>query len=123
MLSLLACALVAAATTALMPPLRSYEHLQVGDWGKLTIIGIVLASLGWPVAGLLWSRARRPFLVLTVLVTAASFLPDLWILRQGQPAAGVLALAIMHIAVAVVSYPSLVLVAPQRTRFDPIANG
>jgi hypothetical protein len=90
--------------------------MQVRDWAKLTIIGIVLASLGWPLAAALWSRARRPFLVLTALVTVASFVPDLWILRQGQPANGVLALAVMHVAVAVVTYPSLVLIAPQRPR-------
>ena len=115
-LSLLACAVVAAATVALVPALRTYEHLQVQDWAKLTVIGIVLASLGWPIAGLIWSRARLPFLVLTVLVTVASFVPDLWILRQGQPADGVLALAVMHVAVAVVTYPALVLIAPQRRR-------
>lgn len=113
-LSLLACAVVAAATKSLVPAVAGYEHLQVQDWAKLTVIGIVLASLGWPVAGLLWSRARRPFLLLTVLVTVVSFVPDLWILRQGQPAGGVLALAVMHVAVAVVTYPALVLIAPQR---------
>lgn len=78
------------------------------------MIGVVLASFGWPLAAAIWSRARRPFLLLTVLVTVASFAPDLWILRQGQPAPGVLALAVMHVAVAVVAYPVLVLVAPQR---------
>ena len=115
-LSLLACAAVAAATIALVPALRSYGHLEVQDWAKLTVVGIVLASLGWPIAGLIWARARRPFLVLTVVVTVVSFVPDLWILRQGQPASGVLVLAIMHVAVAVVTYPALVLIAPQRSR-------
>lgn len=115
-LSLLICAAVAAATTALVPALQSYGHMRVQDWAKLTIIGIVLASLGWPLACLLWSRARRPFLVLTVLVTVVSFAPDLWILRQGQPLDGVLALAVMHVAVALVTFPSLVLIAPQPRR-------
>lgn len=115
-LSLLACAAVAAVTLAAVPSLGGYEHLQWRDWTKLTVIGIVLASLGWPVACAIWSRARRPFLVLTVLVTVVSLAPDVWILWQGQPAGGVLALVVMHIAVAVVTYPALVLVAPQRRR-------
>jgi hypothetical protein len=106
-----------------VPALATYGHLQVQDWAKLTVIGIVLASLGWPVAGLLWSRACRPFLALTVLVTIVSFVPDLWILRQGQPGLGVLALAVMHIAVAVVTVPALVLIAPQRRRPDSPHHG
>lgn len=113
-LSLLACAVVAAATVAIAPGLAGYEHLQAPDWAKLTIIGVVLASLGWPVATAIWSRARVPFLVLTVIVTVVSFAPDAWILLQGQPAGGVLALAVMHVLVAVATYPALVLIAPQR---------
>jgi hypothetical protein len=113
-LSLLACAGVAAATIAAVPSLGGYEHLRWPDWTKLTVIGIVLASLGWPLACAIWSRARRPFLILTVLVTVVSLVPDIWILRQGQPAGGVLALVVMHIVVAIVTYPTLVLVAPQR---------
>lgn len=119
--SLLASGAVAAVTKDVAPSIAGYEHLQVGDWAKLTVIGIVLASLGWPLACLIWSRARGPFLVLTVLVTAVSFAPDLWILRQGQPAGGVLALAVMHVAVAIVTYPALVLIAPQRVR-TPLAQ-
>jgi hypothetical protein len=115
-LSLLACAAVAAATIAIAPSLAGYEHLRTADWAKLTIIGIVLASLGWPLACAIWSSARRPFLILTAVVTIVSLAPDLWILKQGQPAGGVLALIVMHVAVAVVTYPSLVLIAPQRHR-------
>jgi hypothetical protein len=114
LLSLLACAAVAAVTIALVPSVGGYEHLRFHDWAKLTVVGIVLASLGWPLAGALWSRARVPFLILTALVTVVSFAPDLWIWRQGQPTAGVLALLVMHVAVAVVTYPALVLIAPRR---------
>ncbi len=113
-LSLVACWLVAAVTIAVAPSLAGYEHLRFADWAKLTVIGVVGASLGWPLAAAIWSRARPPFLVLTVLVTVVSFAPDLWILRQGQPLGGVVALAVMHVAVAVVTYPALVMIAPQR---------
>ncbi|MBW4040745.1 MAG: hypothetical protein HIU86_01270 [Acidobacteria bacterium] len=116
LLSLAACAAVAAATVALVPSLSGYGHLAWQDWTKLTVIGIVLASLGWPIAGAIWSRARGPFLILTVLVTVVSLAPDVWILWQGQPAGGVVSLMVMHVAVAVVTYPTLVLVAPQRRR-------
>ncbi|MGT2425413.1 DUF6069 family protein [Amnibacterium kyonggiense] len=120
--SLLACAVVAAATVALVPSLAGYGHLRVGDWAELTVIGVVVAAFGWPLAAAIWSSARAPFLVLTIAVTVLSFAPDLWILRQGQPPLGVLALAVMHVAVAVVTYPVLVLVAPQR-RSAPGARG
>jgi hypothetical protein len=122
LVSLLACAVVAAATRALVPSVSGYEHLQVPDWAKLTVIGVVVACLGWPIAAVIWSRARRPFLVLTVLVTVVSFVPDLWILRQGQPASGVLALMVMHVAVALATYPALVLIAPQPRRGASASN-
>jgi hypothetical protein len=112
--SLLACWLLAAAAQALVPSTRGYEHFRFADYAKLTIIGVVIACLAWPVVTWLSSQARRVFLVLAVLVTLASFVPDVWIGVHGQPAVGVLTLVLMHVALLLVTYPALVLIAPQR---------
>jgi hypothetical protein len=114
--SLLACLLLASAAIALLPSLRGYDHLRFPDYARLTVIGVVIASLAWPVVCWCSTRARRILLVLAVLVTVASLAPDVWIAAHGQPVAGVLVLALMHVALLVVTYPALVVIAPQRSR-------
>ncbi|NEM92292.1 DUF6069 family protein [Galbitalea soli] len=112
--SLLACALLAALGVVLFPSTRGYEHYGFSDYGKLTIIGVVVAALAWPIVTRVSSRARLLYFWLAVIVTVVSFAPDAWILYQGQPAGGVFILALMHIALAVITYPALVLIAPPR---------
>ena len=112
--SLIACWLLAAGAQLLVPSTRGYDHFRFPDYAKLTVIGVVIACLAWPVVTWFSSSARRLFLVLAVLVTIASFAPDVWIGIHGQPAAGVLTLVLMHVALLVVTYPALVLIAPQR---------
>jgi hypothetical protein len=112
--SLLACFLLAGAAQLLDPATRGYDHFRFADYGKLTVLGVLIACLAWPVVAWFSSRARRVFLVLALLVTLASFVPDVWIGIHGQPAAGVLTLVLMHVALLVVTYPALVLLAPQR---------
>ena len=112
--SLLACRLLAAAAMQHVPSTRGYGHFQFADYGKFTVVGVVAACIAWPVVTWFSTRGRRILLVLAVLVTLASFLPDIWIGVHGQPAAGVWTLVLMHVALLVVTYPALVLIAPQR---------
>jgi hypothetical protein len=112
--SVAACALLALAGTALFPSTRGYEHFQFGDYTKLTVLGVLFAAAGWLVACALSSRARRLYLWAAVAVTIASFAPDVWILMHGQTAEGVFVLAVMHIAVAIMTYLAIVWIAPQR---------
>lgn len=112
-LSILACWALATAGIALMPSTAGYEHFGFGDYAKLTIIGVVIAGIGWPIATLLSTRARRLYLVAAVVVVIASLAPDLWILYKGQPAGAVVVLMIMHVALGVVTYPVMVYGAPQ----------
>jgi hypothetical protein len=114
LLSLAACAALVAIGTAVFPATVGYEHYRFGDYAKLTIIGVVIASFGWPVTCYLSSRAPRPYLVLAVLVSIVALAPDAWILHGGAPAQAVLVLVWMHLALAVITYLSLVLIAPQR---------
>jgi hypothetical protein len=112
--SIAACAALAAAGVALVPATAGYEHYRFGDYAKLTTIGVVAAAIGWPIVTLVTTRARRLYLWLAIIVTIVSFAPDLWILRGGQPAPAVADLAVMHVAVGVITYLALVVIAPQR---------
>lgn len=113
--SVAACAALAALGVMAFPATAGYAHFQFADYAKLTIAGVLIASAAWPAAALLTSRAARPlFLWAAVGVTIASFAPDAWILAHGQTPEGVLVLALMHVAVAIVTYTCLVAIAPQR---------
>ena len=112
--SLAACAALAAIGTAVFPSTVGYPHFQFADYAKLTIVGVFFACLAWPLMTLVSSRARGPFLLLTVIVTIVGLAPDAWILYKGQPAEAVLVLVAMHFALALITYPALVFIAPQR---------
>lgn len=102
------------------PALSGYGHFQFADYSKLTIIGVVIACAGWPAVAWLTTSARRIYLWLAIIVTVLSLAPDLWILHLGQPAKGVFTLVLMHLALAVITFPAMVFIAPQRA---PAARG
>ncbi|RFA12971.1 hypothetical protein B7R21_08980 [Subtercola boreus] len=112
--SLLACAGLAQLGVVLFPATKGYEHYGFADYGKLTIIGVVLASVAWPLVTLLSTHARWLYFWLAVIVTVVGFAPDVWILWKGQPAGAVFILMLMHIALALITFPALVFIAPQR---------
>ena len=51
---------------------------------------------------------------MAVLVTVVLWLPDVYILMQGQPGNAVAVLFVMHVAIALVTYNALVRLAPVR---------
>jgi hypothetical protein len=114
--SLLACLGLAHIAVVLDPDLAGYGHFQFADYGRLTIVGVVGACVGWPIVTWLTTSARRLYLWLAVVVTVFSLAPDVWILHTGQPPAGVATLVAMHFALAVITYPATVFLAPQRLR-------
>ena len=109
--SLAADALLVAAGTALFPATKGYVHFQVHDYARLTVIGVVIACAAWPVVTRVSSAPRWLFLRLAILVTLVLWLPDVYILALGQPARAVAVLIVMHLAIAVVTYNSLVHIA------------
>ncbi|MCQ9164210.1 DUF6069 family protein [Arthrobacter sp. STN4] len=117
--SLAACAAIVAAGTATFPAMAGYEHFRFLDYAKLTVPGVALASLAWPVVTLFTPRARLLFAWLTVVVTMGGLAPDLWILYRGAPPNAVLLLVVMHLALAAVTYPALVFIAPQKPAPGP----
>jgi Family of unknown function (DUF6069) len=113
-LCLLADALLAKAGQAVFPGTRGYVHFQFSDYAKLTVIGVVIAGLAWPVVVRFSSAPRWIYARLAVLVTAVLLLPDLYIWMLGQPGRAVLVLVTMHLAIALITYNVLVRVAPPR---------
>jgi hypothetical protein len=112
--SLVADALIVLAGTHLFPAQRHYVHFQFSDYARLTVVGVVIACVGWPIVTRISSTPRWVFLRLAILVTAVLLLPDLYILHQGQPGEAVGTLMVMHLAIAVVTYNALVRIAPTR---------
>jgi hypothetical protein len=112
--SLAADALLVVIAQALFPATRGYAHFQFPDYAKLTVIGVLIACLAWPVVTRISSAPRWLFARMAVAVTLVLWLPDVYILVGGQPAKAVAVLFVMHLAIALVTYNCLVRIA--RTR-------
>jgi hypothetical protein len=112
--SLIADAVTVATGEALWPGTKGYAHFQFADYGKLTVIGVVIACVAWPIVTRVCAAPRWLFLRLAVLVTAVLLLPDVYILYKGQPGDAVGVLMVMHLAIGIVTYNALVRIAPAR---------
>jgi hypothetical protein len=119
-LSLVVDALLVVIGTHLFPSTKGYGHFRFSDYAKLTVIGVIIASLGWPVVARVTSRPKWLFFRLAIATTVVLLVPDLYIWYSGQPIKAVLVLMCMHLGIAYVTYKSLVILAPvrgQRHRF------
>jgi hypothetical protein len=118
--SLAADAVLVAAGKAVFPSTEHFVHFQFSDYAKLTVIGVVVACVAWPVVTRISSQPRWLFFRMAVAVTLVLLLPDVYILVQGEPARAVGVLMLMHVAIALVTYNALVRIAPAG---DPWAAG
>jgi hypothetical protein len=116
--SLLADSILVYIGTTVFPSTQGYVHFQFHDFARLTIVGVIIACAAWPIVTRVTSAPRWVFFRLAILVTVVLLLPDFYILHQGQPAKAVSVLMCMHLAIAVVTYYSLVLIAPVRPQPD-----
>jgi hypothetical protein len=112
--SLLVDWLITVIWGAVLPATKGYQHFQFSDYSKLTIIGVIIACIAWPVTTRITSRPRWMFSWMAVIVTIVLWLPDVYILIQGQPGNAVAGLFVMHLAIALVTYNALVHLAPAR---------
>jgi hypothetical protein len=112
--SLVVDALLVVIGQAVFPATKGYAHFQFSDYSKLTVIGVVIACLAWPVVTRISSAPRWLFLWMAIAVTLVLWLPDVYILALGQPPKAVAVLFVMHLAIAVVTYNCLVRVAKTR---------
>lgn len=115
-LSLIADWGLARLGMAVYPDQRNYQHFQFGEYAKLTIIGILGAGVAWPIVARISSKAKRLYFKLEVIVVIVTFLPDVAIWLLGQPANAVFVLVWMHLAIAVITYPVIVILAPVRAQ-------
>ena len=109
--SLAADALLVVIGQAVFPSTRGYGHFQFSDYAKLTVIGVIIACVAWPIVTRISSSPRWLFFRLAILVTLVLLLPDLFILNRGAPGRAVAVLVVMHLAIAVVTYNCLVHIA------------
>jgi hypothetical protein len=114
--SLAADAILVVIGQMVFPSTRGYAHFRFSDYAKLTIIGVLIACLAWPVITRISSAPRWLFVRLAILVTLVLWLPDLYILHGGAPARAVAVLMVMHLAIALVTYNCLVRIAAVRPR-------
>jgi Family of unknown function (DUF6069) len=117
--SLLADAVLVVIAQAVFPSTKGYAHFQFSDYAKLTVIGVIIACVAWPITTRITSQPRWMFLRMAVLVTLVLWLPDVYILVNGQPARAVAFLFLMHLVIALVTYNALVRLAPVRPLHHP----
>ncbi|HQU27317.1 MAG TPA: hypothetical protein PLS29_09850 [Acidimicrobiales bacterium] len=110
--SLVADALLVRLGTTLYPSTRGYVHFAFFDYARLTVIGVVIAGVGWSLVARLTSSPEWLFARLAVAVSAVLLLPDAYILSVGSPLPAVFVLVWMHFAIALVTYASLTVLAP-----------
>ena len=116
--SLAADALLVVLGEAAFPSTKGFVHFQFSDYAKLTVVGVIIACVAWPVVTRISSAPRWLFFRLAILVTLVLWLPDLWILHKGESAKAVAVLMVMHLAIAVVTYNCLVHIAPVKAAED-----
>jgi hypothetical protein len=105
-----------AIGTAVFSSTQGYVHFQFHDYARLTIVGVLIACVAWPIVTRITSSPRWLFFRLAILVTLVLFVPDLWLLVKHQPPQAVGVLMTMHLAIALVTYNALIRVAAVRPR-------
>jgi Family of unknown function (DUF6069) len=109
-------AVLVAIGTRVFPSTVGYVHFRFSDYAKLTVIGVIIACIAWPIVTRISSDPRWVFLRMAIAVTLVLLLPDLYILAKGQPVRAVVVLMVMHLAIGFVTYNALVHLAPVRGR-------
>ena len=113
-LSLAADAALVAIGEHVWPATKGFAHFQFSDYSKLTILGVIIGCAAWPIVTRISSAPRWLFFRCAIVVTLVLWVPDLWIWHNGESAHGVAVLALMHLAIALITYNLLVHVAPVR---------
>jgi hypothetical protein len=105
-------ALIVALGTRVFPSTQGYRRFRFLDYSLLTVVGVIVACVGWPIVTRLSSTPRWLFFRLAVLVSIVLLAPDAYLWYRGDAAKAVFVLVWMHVAIAVVTYYSLVMLAP-----------
>lgn len=101
--SVVANAVIALLARAAGVP-GNFQPLNPPSYMFLTVLGVLLGTLGWAVTRAVSKNPRKLLSWLVPVVVVASCIPDLFLLEQGG-AAGVLAAVLMHAAPAAIAVP------------------
>jgi hypothetical protein len=121
--SIVANAVIAWIAVTVFGASATFMPLTAPVFIMWSVLGVAIGALGWRI---ITRRAQRParvmrWLVPTVLVL--SFIPDFFLLTPdampGATTAGVLALMVMHVAVAAIAVPAYQRFMPAR---DTVQN-
>lgn len=119
LLSLLVNWLIVRAAIAVLPDLGAFPHFQPSDYGRLTVLGSLIACVGWPILTRLSSSPGWIYGWIAALGTLVLWLPDVYIWAVlHEPGPAVLVLAAMHVSVVLVSCVCMVLIAGRPSDFE-----
>lgn len=86
-----------------------FQPLQPGAYIFFTVVGVLIGAVGWALVRRR-AGARRLLRTLVPVVVIVSFVPDLAMLvsdyQPGADVTGVVALLLMHVAVAAIAVPA-----------------
>ena len=73
--SLAADAILVGTGKAVFPSTRGFARFQFSDYAKLTVIGVIIACVAWPIVTRISPAPRWLFFRLAILVTLVLFCP------------------------------------------------
>jgi hypothetical protein len=118
--SLVATSLIALVARGMLDVPAEFQPLNPAVYGIYTIVGALLGAIGWRLIVARSRNAARLLRILVPTVVAASLVPDLALLAgtdvmPGITTTGVVALMLMHVAVAAVVVPAYRRFMPPRS--------
>jgi hypothetical protein len=112
-ISLAADVELAAVGRAVFTVPASFGKLGFGSYALLTVLAVAGATVVWGAVTRLSSRPNWLFTRLVALAAAVFGIPDFLLLgTPGNPGGPVAILMLMHLTIAVVTYATLVKIAP-----------
>ena len=109
--SILADRALVALGKALFTISPAFGPFHFQSYAPLTVLGVAAATVGWGVLVRLTSRPRWLLARAAAFATVLLLVPDVLIFANNPPL-GVVTLMAMHIAIAVITFWSLLLIAP-----------
>ncbi len=103
------------------PTLTYYAHFRLSDYGTLSVLGVLCAGAAWYLVAHNVTEPRTMFFRVAVVSMLILWIPDVWLYVKHEPTRAVTYLVVMHLAVALITYNSLVFAAPvgQRVSNEP----
>lgn len=115
----LADAALAAIGVSVLSVPAGFTQFQPSAYLTLTVPGVIAASIVWVIVA---AKAKEPTALLrrlAIIVVPLTLVADVALLVTGQPPLGVVVLMLMHAAVGVITYQSLIRIAPARLAPQP----